>query len=307
MSGKNRGVFLLALAQHSPEFFITPPYMNPRNIALFLVFAALGYGIWHYHSDAGRLHLELDQLKAAHLSALEQKDQELQSSLAAQNEQHQKTIQSLNEEYDKKLTELRQDQRKQMASAYKEFENIFSGNKQTIEYINLLEGKVKAGQALSKNEVERLTVITSGISFLQKQYQKPMQEFSALQEYFENAAKRPSEKPKSNFGFFKRMFSKDFREAEKEYLREEGARRAFSEAQGKFESVYASAQSSMRSVNLDADAQLKKLNDLIEDKQLANAEDLSSFFDKARQALRTHQDVLDFEPEPIPQTQRVQP
>ena len=142
---------------------------------------------------------------------------------------------------------------------------------------------------------------------LQKQYQKPMQEFSALQEYFENAAKRPSEKPKSNFGFFKRMFSKDFREAEKEYLREEGARRAFSEAQGKFESVYASAQSSMRSVNLDADAQLKKLNDLIEDKQLANAEDLSSFFDKARQALRTHQDVLDFEPEPIPQTQRVQP
>lgn len=281
--------------------------MNPRNIALFLVFAALGYGIWHYHSDAGRLHQELDQLKAAHTQALEQKDQELQSSLAAQNEQHQKTIQTLNEEYDKKLIDLRQDQRKQMASAYKEFENIFSGNKQTIEYINLLEGKVKAGQALSKNEVERLTVITSGISFLQKQYQKSMQEFSALQDYFENVAKRPSEKPKSNFGFFKRMFSKDFREAEKEYLREEGARRAFSEAQGKFETVYASAQSSMRSVNLDADAQLKKLNDLIEDKQLANAEDLSSFFDKARQALRTHQDVLDFEPETIPQTQRVQP
>ncbi|MES2506646.1 MAG: hypothetical protein V4599_08080 [Verrucomicrobiota bacterium] len=281
--------------------------MNARNIALTLVIASLGYGIWYYHSDAGRLRQEMDQLKSAQELALQAKDEEMQRSLAAQNAQHQATLQGLNDEYDKKLIGLRQEQRQQMASAYKEFENIFSGNKQTIEYINLLEGKVKAGQALSKNEVERLTVITSGISFLQKQYQKPMQEFSALQEYFENASKRPNEKPKSNFGFFKRMFSKDFREAEKEHLREEGARRAFTEAQDKFETVYASAQRSMRSVNLDADAQIKKLTELVEDKKLANAEDLSSFFDKARQALRTHQDVLDFEPAEIPQAPRVQP
>lgn len=281
--------------------------MNPRNIALILVFAALGYGIWHYHSDAGRLRLQMEQLKASHELALQSKDEELQRSLAAQNEQHQKAIQSLNDDFDKKLVSLRQDQRQQMASAYKEFENIFSGNKQTIEYINLLESKVKSGQALSKNEVERLTVITSGISFLQKQYQKPMQEFNALQEYFESASKRPNEKPKSNFGFFKRMFSKDFREAEKEALREEGARRAFTEAQGKFETVYASAQRSMRGVNLDADAQVKKLNELIEDKKVANSEDLTSFFDKARQALRTHQDVLDFEPGEVPQSPKVQP
>lgn len=281
--------------------------MNARNIALTLVIASLGYGIWYYHSDAGRLRQEIDQLKSAQELALQAKDEEMQRSLATQNAQHQATLQSLNDEYDKKLVGMRQEQRQQMASAYKEFENIFSGNKQTIEYINLLEGKVKAGQALSKNEVERLTVITSGISFLQKQYQKPMQEFSALQEYFEAASKRPNEKPKSNFGFFKRMFSKDFREAEKEHLREEGARRAFTEAQGKFETVYASAQRSMRSVNLDADAQIKKLNELTEDKKIANAEDLSSFFDKARQALRTHQDVLDFEPAEIPQAPRVQP
>lgn len=281
--------------------------MNARNIALTLVIASLGYGIWYYHSDAGRVRQEMDQLKSAQELALQAKDEEMQRSLAAQNAQHQATLQSLNEEYDKKLVGMRQEQRQQMASAYKEFENIFSGNKQTIEYINLLEGKVKAGQALSKNEVERLTVITSGISFLQKQYQKPMQEFAALQEYFEAASKRPNEKPKSNFGFFKRMFSKDFREAEKEHLREEGARRAFTEAQGKFETVYASAQRSMRSVNLDADAQIKKLNELTEDKKIANAEDLSSFFDKARQALRTHQDVLDFEPAEIPQAPRVQP
>lgn len=281
--------------------------MKPRNIALILVFASLGYGIWHYHSDAGRLRQEIDRLKESHQLALQVKDEESQRAIASLHDQHIQAMQSVNEEHDKALVDLRKNQRQQMATAYKEFENIFSGNRQTIEYINLLEGKVKAGQTLSKNEVERLTMITSGIGFLQKQYQKPLQEFTALQDYFADAAKRPNEKPRSNFGFFKRMFNKDFREAEKEYLREEGARQAFTEAQGKFESVYASAQRSMRAVNMDADTQLKKLNELIDDKKTVNAEDLSSFFNKARQALKTHQDVLDFEPEQISQPTRVQP
>jgi len=281
--------------------------MNPRNIALLLVFLGLGYGIWHFHSDAGRLHQELEALKTAHAALMAAKDQEMQNTLAAQNAQHQQTLQTLNDEMDKKLSELRQSQRRQMADAYKEFENIFAGNRQTIEYLNLLEGKVKSGQQLSKIEVEKLTLITSGIGFLQKQYQKPLQEFTALQDYFESAASRASEKPKSNFGFFKRMFNKDFREAEKEFYREEGARRAFTEAQGKFNEVYAGAQRSMRAVNLDAEGQLRKLTELIEDKKTANAEDLAAFFDKARQALRTHQNVLDFEPEAPVQAPRVQP
>jgi hypothetical protein len=53
----------------------------------------------------------------------------------------------------------------------------------------------------------------------------------------------------------------------------------------------------MGSVSLDADAQIQKLHAYIDDKQQMNAEDLSSFFNKARKALRTHQDVLDFEPD----------
>lgn len=269
--------------------------MNPRIIALGILSAGLGYSTWHFYAQSDTLKKELEQARAMHELDLQTKDEEAQRSLAALEEKHQGVLQDLNSKYDKKLVELRQDQRKQMATAYKEFENIFSGNKQTIEYINQLETKVKGGQALAKNEVERLSVIASGIGFLQKQYQKPMQEFTALQEYFEAAANRPSQRPKT--GFFKRMFSKEAREAEKEYLREEGARRAFAEAQGKFETVYASAQRSMRAVNMDSDAQVRKLNELIEDKKLANAEDLSSFFNNARQALRTHQDVLDFESE----------
>ncbi len=281
--------------------------MNPRHIPLILVFLGLSYGIWHYHSDAGRLRLEMDQLKAAHELALQAKDEETQRSLSAQNAQHQQALQALNNEHDKKLGELRTEQRQQIARAYKEFENIFTGNKQTLDYISALEAKMKSGQMLSKIELEKMVVITSGVSFLQKQYQKPLQEFTALQDYFEDAAKRPNEKPTPRFGFFKRIYSKNFREAEKEYLREEGARRAFEEAQGKFDSVYASAQRSMKAVNLDTDALLKKLEDVIQAKQDANAEDLSSYFSKARQALRTHQDILDFDPEVPQQAPKVQP
>ena len=53
----------------------------------------------------------------------------------------------------------------------------------------------------------------------------------------------------------------------------------------------------MAAVNLDTDKHLQKLYALIDEKQQANAEDLSSFFDQARKALRTHQDMLKFEPE----------
>lgn len=285
-----------------------PTVMNPRHIPLILVFLALGYGIWHFHSDAGRLRQEMDQLKASHDLALQAKDEELQRSLSAQNAQHQKALQAVNDEHDKKLGELRTEQRQQMVKAYKEFENIFSGNKRTLDYIAALESKMKAGQTLSKIELEKMTVIASGVGFLQKQYQRPLQEFTALQDYFEDVAKRPNDKPTSRFGFFKRIFSKNFREAEKEYLREEGARRAFEEAQGKFDAVYASAQKSMRAVNLDTNALLLKLDDLIQGKQQANADDLSSYFDKARQALRTHQDILDFDPEVVPpQAPKVNP
>ncbi|HYF37967.1 MAG TPA: hypothetical protein VD994_21875 [Prosthecobacter sp.] len=276
--------------------------MNIRLIALILTIAGLGYGIWHFKSDADARSAQIVQLKAEQTAALAAKDQEMQMALTAQNEKHQRELAAVLEEHDKKLTDLRSAQRTQMATAFKEFENIFAGNRKTIEYINLLEGKVKGGQQLSKVEVEKLAVIASGLGYLQKQYQKPMQEFTALQQYFENEAARAAEKPKASFGFFKRVFSKNYREAEKEYYRGEGAARAFQQAHEKFEDVYASAQRSLRSVNLNADAEVKKLYAVIEDKERANSEDLSNFFDKARQALRTHQDVLDFEPESPPAT-----
>lgn len=261
----------------------------------FLASGVLGWFLFQSRSDLQDARAALEQVKVEHVEALKVKESEFQRTLDAQAAQHQKTITALNDEHEKRIDELRKGERQRLATAAKEFENIFEGNKMTIQYINLLEDKVKAGQTLSKAEVEKLTIITTGLGYLKKQYQKPMQEFQELANYFEAQASKQIEKPKG--GFFKRIFSKEFREQEKEYARQEGAKEAFEQAQGKFTSVYTSAQKSMASVNLDADAQIQKLHAYIDDKQQMNAEDLSTFFDKARKALRTHQDVLDFEPD----------
>lgn len=275
-----------------------------KTKAFFILFllaligcAGLGYTLLQTQAEQ---RATLERLAIAHDRALADKEEQLQQTLGEQTERHEQRIQAMTQDFESKLDALRSDQRKQIADAYKEFENIFEGNRQTIEYINLLEGKVRAGQQLSKNEVEKLTVITTGLGYLQKQYQKPLQEFTELEAYFDRqAARQPSvpEKPKATFGFFKRAFSKNFREAEKQFYREEGQRQAFEQAQQEFARIYASAQQSMRAVNLNADEQVKKLYALIEEKEGANQQDLADFFNKARQALRTHQDVLQFEPE----------
>ncbi|MFN0080471.1 MAG: hypothetical protein ACKVY0_28730 [Prosthecobacter sp.] len=271
----------------------------------FLASGVLGWFLFQSRSDLTTLRSDLEQLKTEHVDELKAKEAEFQRTLSAQAAQHQKMITALNDEHETKIDALRKGERQRLATAAKEFENIFEGNKTTLQYIDLLEDKVKAGQTLSKAEVEKLSIITTGLGYLKKQYQKPMQEFQELANYFEAQASKQIAKPKG--GFFKRLFSKDFREAEKEYLRQEGAKEAFEQAQGKFSTTYTQAQKVMGTVNLDADAQLQKLHAYIDDKQQMNAEDLSSFFDKARKALRTHQDVLDFEPDapllPVPKPQ----
>ena len=271
-----------------------------KNLVALLVLTVLtsgvlGWFLFQARSDNDAMRLELGRVAAEHLEALRAKDDELQRTLTAQAAQHQKAIDTMNAEHEQSVAGMRQDERKRLAAAAKEFENIFEGNKATLSYINTLEDKVRAGQELSKTDVERLTIITTGLGYLKKQYQKPMQEFTELQAYFEAQASKKLEKPKGNL--FKRMFSKDFRAAEKEYERSEGARQAFEQAQGVFTQVYAKAQKSMANVSLDADAQIKKLQDYVDEKRQQKPEDLSSFFDQARKALKTHQEVLDFEPD----------
>jgi hypothetical protein len=291
------------------ESQIEEPLARPSKApVILLIFALLGAGglgfaLWKQTKDYAA---ELESLRAAHTADLATKDKEMQDALAAQNTQHQEAIANLNQDFEKRVSAMAGQNTQQLTAALKEFDGIFEGNKKAIGYIDELEEKVKAGKEISRQEVDRLAVIATALTYLQKQYQKPLQEFSELQSYFERQAQASPEKPQSRFGFFRRSFSRSYREAEQNYYREEGMRKAFEQAQGKFGEVYASAQRSMASVNLNAEAEIKNLQALMQDKQTANAADLSSFFDNARKALRTHQEVLKFEPE-LPAAPKVQP
>lgn len=283
-----------------------------KNLATLLVLALLGSGVlgwflFQTRTENDALRADMQRLGREHAAQLQEKEELMQRSLENQAVKHQQALDTLNAEHEKVLAAMRQDERKRLTAAAKEFSSIFEGNQATLGYINALEDKVKSGQQLSKAEVERLTVITSGLGYLQKQYQKPMQEFKELQDYFEAQAARVVEKPKGNF--FKRLFSRSYREAEKEYERNQGAKAAFEQAEGVFSQVYTKAQKAMSAVSLDTDAQIKKLQDYIDQKKQQNADDLSSLFSQARRALRTHQEVLDFEPEPVtvPKTAPPQP
>jgi hypothetical protein len=279
------------------------PMKSIRLLASLLVLTALGLigmGVWvtqlqsQHSADAKALAdqananaRQIDKLNAAHDQAI-----------ANQQASHEAAIKSLTDDFEKKLDALHADQQKKMATAFKEFESIFDGNKKTIDYINALESRVKAGQAVSKAEVEKLAIIATGISFLQKEYQKPFQDFTQLVDYLANQASKTTTKAEA--GFFKRLFSREYRDAQRDYERNEATRQAFADAQAKFTTVYASAQKRMSEVQTIGDSQVKKLYALLEDKSNANTEDLSKFFDQARQALKTHQDVLDFAPDKLP-------
>lgn len=280
-----------------------------RTIAIIAILACggLGFAIWQGNETHRKALAAADD---AHRRAIDDLQSAHNSALAAEQEKSLATVKKLTEEHEKSLDSMRQDQRRQMTTALKEFDDIFEGNRRTIDYLNVLEGRIRSGQNVSKAEVEKLAIIATGLGFLRKEYQKPFAEFKQLEEFFAKQAAslpdRGSEAPQ-RFGFFKRVFSKEAREAQKQQLRDEGAREAFEAAQVKFNTVYTAAQRQMASVGINADQYVKKIYDLIDEKNKANAEDLSQFFDEARKALRTHQDVLDFVPTDVPQDNRPQP
>lgn len=269
-----------------------------RILYMLLVVALAGMGtwVWKLKEKLDDSDAKVEQMVQTHRTELEAKAKEAQEALAAQNEENQKVVQGLKDDFDKKLDTLRADERKRVAAAFSQFSDILDGNKKTLEYINALESKVKAGQSLNKNEAEKLAVFATGLSYLHKQYQKPFQELKELEGYLSQRANTYVETPDMSFAFWKRLFNSEFREKEREFYRTEGERRGFQDASDKFGKAYSAAQKQMASVNLDFEKSISKLNDFVNEKQ-KDAPDLSDFFNQARKALNTHQKLLEFQPD----------
>lgn len=265
---------------------------------LILILGGMGALAWKINDKKVEAEQLLKKAKTEVLVAVTKNDREHELALAAQAAQHQAEMAKLNEDNDKKLDDLRKEQRTKMAQAYEQFSGILEGGKKTLDYLDLIEQKVKSGKAISKGEAEKLAVIATGLTYLQRQYQKPFQEFGELQSYLERRANSSIETPNMHNAFWKRMFSRDFREKEREFYRTEGERRGFQEANDQFTAAYSAAQKKMAAVNIDGEKIITNLNNLILEKQ-ADPQDLTEFFNQARKALSTHQKVLEYEPEAI--------
>lgn len=265
---------------------------------LFLTLGGMGAWVWKLVERQGAIERDLRKVETSKAVELARKDQEFEDARAADNARHQQDLQKLNADHEVKIEEIRSRERVKFAQVYEQFSNILDGDRKTLDYINLIEEKVKSGQMVSKAEAEQLALIATGLTYLQKQYTKPFEDFGELEAYLQKRASVQIETPNMRNAFWKRMFSREFREKERELYRSEGERRGFQEARSRFSEAYAAAQKRMGEVSLNMDQTIAKLSDLIQEKQ-AGTPDLSQFFDQARKALSTHQKLLEFEPEPV--------
>lgn len=274
-----------------------------RALIMLLVLSLAGMGAWVYTAKQKQWTAEQAILKTKEESQqkakaeLDAKVAEHQKELLAQSQGHQKEMEVLNADWEKKMDSSRKEVSQRMSNVFTQFGDILEGNKKALTSITVLEQKVKAGQALSKAESQDLAVMATGLSYLQKQYEKPFQDFKELETYLSRQSSANLKTPDMRNSFWKRVFSKEFREQEREFYRTEGERRGFQDASAKFTEAYAVAQKQMSGLNLDFQKAIEKLAGLNQDNK--NKEDLSEFFDQAKKALTTHQKIIEFEPEVI--------
>ncbi|CAN5782822.1 hypothetical protein BH11VER1_BH11VER1_39340 [soil metagenome] len=282
-----------------------------RALIMLLVVSLAGMGAWVYTAKQKQWTAEQaivktgEEIQQKAKAELEAKVAEHQKELTAQGQGHQKEMETLNADWEKKMEAQRKEGVQRMDQAFTQFGDILEGNKKALNSINALEQKVKTGQTLSKAESQDLAVMATGLTYLQKQYEKPFQEFKELETYLSKQSSTSLKTPDMRNSFFKRMFSKEFREQEREFYRTEGERRGFQDASAKFTEAYASAQKQMSGLNLDFQKAIEKLGALNQNDK--DKEDLSEFFDQAKKALSTHQKVIDFEPEVIKPTEIPKP
>lgn len=267
-----------------------------RVLYMLLVLSLAGMGVWVWKTKQDQRGAEEALVRAAdiHAANLSARQEEMNRTLAEMRAQSEKDATGLRQQHEKEMEAMRKGERQRLAQAFAQFNEILDGNRKTLDYLNTLEQKVKSGQQVSQEEAQKLAVIATGLTYLQQQYRKPFREFGELEAYLTRRANANLDAPDPRFSFWKRMFSSEYREQEKEFHRSEGEKRAFAEASEKFSSAYAAAQKQMAATNLDFEKSMAQLNALAQEKKV---EDLSEFFSKARKALSTHQKLLEFEPE----------
>lgn len=287
------------------------PYQQPRRsrvgvvvLSLLLLIALGGCGALGYFwsLDKGKLLSQENQLRSlqSDLIALEASNADLGGQLEDQRNENER----VQIERDTQVAQLKKSHREQMESTYAQMDNIIHDSRKTLEYIAGIERKLKAGQAISKEEARQLAAIGTGLTFLHKQYEKPIEEFRELEKFLADQLNVAAVVPPTQRGkFFKRMFSQDYREHEQEYFRDQGKRDAFERSRAKVNQAYGRAQAQMKQLSVQSSEYLDQLQAIV-DSNNANAADIESFFDQSREILQIHDRIMNLEPD---QPMQIQP
>lgn len=264
---------------------------------ILLVLALAGAGVLAYYwsqaqAETKKLDLQLAQQVDA-VKELEQQKADLGTALDEQRNE----IDRIKKEWSNQVVKLKKEHQTRMERTYAKMNGIVYDSRKTLEYIAVLEDKLKAGESLNEKEAKDLDAIISGLVVLHEQYKKPIHEFSELEAFLsEQLQLQGAVPPSGKLSFFKRIFSKDYRKAEESFIRDQGRREAFESARVKVVEAYDRAQAEMDKVSLDSGKYLDQLQQIVGSNKAATSE-IAEFFEKSKEILKIHNKIMSIEPE----------
>lgn len=264
---------------------------------VLLVLALAGAGALAYYwsqsqAETKELNLQLAQQVEA-VKELEQQKADLGTALDEQRNE----IDRIKKEWSDQVVKLKKEHQTRMERTYAKMNGIVYDSRKTLEYIGVLEDKLKAGESLNEKEAKDLDAIISGLVVLHEQYKKPIHEFNELKAFLSEQLQLQGEvSPSRKLSFFKRIFSKDYRKAEESFIRDQGRREAFESARVKVVEAYDRAQAEMDKVSLDSGKYLDQLQQIVGSNKASSSE-VAEFFEKSKEILKIHDKIMSIEPE----------
>lgn len=262
-----------------------------------LILALAGGGVLAYFwaqskSEVGKLDNELESQKNV---SEELRQEKIDLGMIVDEQRNE--IDRIKKEWSGQVAKMKNDHQQRMERTYAKMNGIVYDSRKTMEYISTLEDKLKTGEALNEKEAKDLDAIVSGLVVLHQQYRKPIHEFRELEAFLsEQLQLEGAVPPNRKLSFFKRIFNKDYREAEESFIRDQGRREAFETARTKVVEAYSRAQAEMDKVSLDAGQYLDQLDQIVGSNKAASAE-MAEFFEKSKEILKIHDRIMSIEPE----------
>jgi hypothetical protein len=279
------------------------PLMVGLTTALFLLLGStvyLGFGLRESGSRLTATRGELTVLQKRLDEALKEAERE-KSAHAAE-------LQRLNADWQAQVSAVQQatEQRlnQGMASVAKVVDDVVNNSEATVGYLQQLESKVRGGQQLQRAEIDKLRALAGGLAYLNKQYEKPIDEFKELDAYVTRQLQLPpTTSPEEKGKLLKRLFNPAYREQQKAQLAEfhadQGRREALTGMQTKVVQSYGEAQRQMAAIKVDQEKYLSSLDALVNSKT-ADVAAMDSFFQVSAKILDIHRKMMAIEP-PTPE------